>query len=339
LSGRRLLVRLPNWVGDGALAAPALRALRRARPDLRFILIGTARSAPLYGRWGAEGLFSIEHRKASEMVRILRTTRGVRIEESLILAPSFRAAVLPVLMGIPRRVGFRSDHRGWLLSEAIADEGRDRHIAAQFLSLAVRLGADPEAALDPRLPIGDDEVEGARRYLEPLGNGGTPIVALCPGATYGETKRWPLSHWIALARALSDDGIDLVILGGRDEQRPGQALVEALGERIRDLTGCLTLRESLALFVSLAGAVSNDSGAMHLAAAAGCPVVGLFGSTNPDWTGPLGPRSSAMSLALPCSPCYARSCPTQIECLRDLTPQHVHEEVRRLFAPVEEGRS
>jgi heptosyltransferase-2 len=121
-------------------------------------------------------------------------------------------------------------------------------------------------------------------------------------------------------------------LGGADERIAAARLCDEIGgDGVQSLAGALTLRRSLSVLSLVAGAVSNDSGGMHLAAAAGTAVIGIFGSTNPAWTGPLGSRSRAVSLGLHCAPCYGRTCPTQIECLRDLSPASILSELDALL--------
>ncbi len=318
-----LLVILPSWVGDGALAAPSVRALQAAGPERRLLLLGTHRSAPLFGRWPSDAVLQWEGRGVGATARMASRLRLLGAEEALILAPSFRSALVARLAGIPRRIGYDSDHRGFLLSERLRAPGRDAHLAGQYLTLAVRLGADPDSPMDAAIPVGSDEDARAELRLRALDLDGGSTVALCPGATYGETKRWPVEHWVGLARRLAAEGDSLLVLGGADERTIAGRILDAVGAAARSLAGDLSLRESLAILGRLSGAVSNDSGAMHLAAAASCPVLGLFGSTNPIWTGPLGARSRAITLRLHCSPCYAKSCPTQIECLRDLDPARV----------------
>jgi heptosyltransferase-2 len=290
---------------------------------MRLVLLGTHRSAPLYGRWPSDALLQWEGRGLGSLVRTAARLRSLDAEEALILAPSFRSALVARLARIPRRIGYDSDHRGSLLSERLRAPGRDTHLAGQYLALAVRFGADPDAPMDASIRVGSDEIARAEHRLRTLGFDGASTVALCPGATYGETKRWPVEHWVNLARRLAAEGDSLLVLGGAEERPIAARILDDVGVAARSLAGDLSLRDSLAILGRLAGAVSNDSGAMHLAAAAGCPVLGLFGSTNPTWTGPLGARSRAITLRLHCSPCYAKSCPTQIECLRDLDPARV----------------
>ncbi|MBD3161608.1 MAG: lipopolysaccharide heptosyltransferase II [Candidatus Eisenbacteria bacterium] len=277
----------------------------------------------MYGRWPDVALLTVPPRSRAGERRLWRQLRGVPIDAAVVFAPSLRTALVPWLLRIPRRIGFRTDRRGPLLTDAVPSGSRERHLARQFLDLAVRLGADAAAPLDPRLPVGEDEREAAGDRLREIGFAGEETVALCPGATYGETKRWPLASWLALSSALIAGGRTIVVLGGGEEVAAGEAIARNGGAAAQSLAGRLSLRESLAMLGRLAGCVSNDSGAMHLAAAAGCPVVGVFGSTNPSWTGPLGARARVVTLGLACSPCYSSRCPTSIECLRDLDPDRV----------------
>lgn len=327
--GRGILVVLPNWVGDGVMAAPALRALAAARPGVPLYLLGSPRSAPLFGRWACQALWEASRPGPRRWRRMIR---GLGIEEALVLGPSFRAATIPFVAGIPVRVGYGSDRRGLLLTRSVPPARRDVHLARSWVRLAAHLGADPDAPLDPRIPIGEDERAAAYARLAAQGIDAARSIALCPGATYGPTKRWPEAHWTALGRRLVHDGWSLVLVGGGDEKALCAGIAASIdGGRVANLAGALALRASLATLAVLSAAVSNDSGAMHLASAAGIPVIGLFGSTEPAWTGPLGARSRALTLRLPCAPCFAKSCPTQIECLRDLAPEMVHASLDALL--------
>ncbi len=335
MSDPSILVHLPNWIGDAALAVPALRALQSARPGRRWVLVCSERGAPLFARWPSDLLIVAGRDGGEGVLALARRLRALRCEAALLLPTSFRSALAPFLAGISRRIAFASDSRRGLLTEAVRVSGRDVHLARQYVRLAACLGADAEAPLDPLVPIGEDEVARQAERLRSLGFAPESTIAFCPGATYGETKRWPLEHWITLGGMLRARGMTILVMGGREETGPGERIALDLRSAAHNLAGRIGLREALSLLRLVSGAVSNDSGAMHLAAAAGSPVLGLFGSTNPKWTGPLGRRSRSFSLALPCSPCYSRSCPTQIECLRDMRPERVAAELENLLEDVE----
>lgn len=339
MSDRAILIHLPNWIGDAALAVPAVRALQAARADRRWVFVCNARGAPLFARWPSDLLIVAGRSGGEGVLSLARRLRGLRCEDALVLPTSFRSAVAPALAAIPRRIGFASDSRRILLTQAVQESGRAQHLARQYVRLAARLGADPEAPLDPEVPIGEDETARQEERLHTLGFSPESTVALCPGATFGATKRWPVEHWISLGASLRARGMTIVVLGGAEEETPGEKIALALGPGAQNLAGRLGLRESLSLLRLLRGAVSNDSGAMHMAAAAGTAVLGLFGSTHPGWTGPLGRRSRSLTLALSCSPCYSKSCPTKIECLGDMKPERVAAEFASLLVSADgEGR-
>ncbi len=330
-SVRPILVQLPNWIGDAVISVPAIRSLQAARAGVALILCGNERSVPLFGRFPAQALLRLDRKDIGAVARLARRLRRHEIAEALVLGPSFRA-VLPGFLGGARRLaGFSGEGRSLLLTDPVARPSRRRHLALDYLEAAARLGADPHAPLDPRLPVGEDELASARASLESRGIAWTTAIALAPGASFGETKRWPARHWIALGRALVASGRPVILLGGASEKELCAEIAHAIGQGADSMAGETGLRAALSILASVALAVSNDSGLMHLATAAGCPVVGIFGSTDPVWTGPLGGRSRVLHLGLPCSPCYSPRCPTQIECLRDISPQSVLEEIGRIL--------
>lgn len=332
----RILIQLPNWVGDAVMAAPAIRALHAARPAAWFILCGNSRSAPLFARFPFHAILRFESKGLGAMLGLTVRVRRLGIQEALILGPSARAAMPAFLSGVGRRVGMGGEGRRLLLTRTTPRSTRRRHLALDYLEAAAQLGADPAAPLDPRLPIGDDEIASARSLLDAreIGSG---WVAFAPGATYGETKRWPEERWIALGRTLTASGRGILLMGGEAERAICGRIAEGIGVRAASLAGQTGIREALAILACAAAAVSNDSGLMHLATAAGCPIVGIFGSTDPAWTGPLGDGARVVRSGLPCSPCYASVCPTEIECLKEITPEAVERELAGLLDGGEAG--
>ncbi len=152
-------------------------------------------------------------------------------------------------------------------------------------------------------------------------------IVYCPGASYGPAKKWP--HFPALA--LLQERYNIVVLGSSEDSESAQEIVRMAPERITDLTGRTSLNEVAAIMSSALAVVSNDSGLMHLAAYIGTPVIGLFGSTSPVWTRPLGNRSIAMYLPEPCSPCFDKTCRyNHYRCLGNITPDAVADAMEKL---------
>ena len=155
-----------------------------------------------------------------------------------------------------------------------------------------------------------------------------------PGAEYGPAKRWPAAHFGALAAALAGADADVAVLGSAKERSIGDEVVaSAANARVRNLCGATTLADVVDLLAAADVAVSNDSGLLHVAAAAGAPVVAIYGSSSPKFTPPLTAAAAVVSLEIECSPCFARECPLKhLKCLNDLGPATVLRAVEALRA-------
>jgi heptosyltransferase-2 len=196
------------------------------------------------------------------------------------------------------------------------------------------------AVVDPRTT----DVAEARRLLIDRGWDGTSrLVAVAPGAAYGTAKQWLPEHFVTLVRTLIEsDGATVVLVGGRGDAATTvfvrDSLPDPLRPRALDLAGATSLH-TLAGVLSLASAcVSNDSGAMHLAAALGVPVAAIFGATNEHETSPLTRGRRPLRLLVhpvDCRPCMLRECPIDHRCMSRLQPSEVHSAVQQL---VEAGR-
>ncbi|MEY3202411.1 MAG: ADP-heptose--LPS heptosyltransferase 2 [Pseudomonadota bacterium] len=131
---------------------------------------------------------------------------------------------------------------------------------------------------------------------------------------------------------LADRGMPVWLIGGKQDAAIGD-YIESLTEGAAvNLCGKTDLAQALDLISLARVAVTNDSGLMHVAAALGVPVVALFGSSSPAYTPPLSEDAIAMTLALPCSPCFKRTCPLKhTRCLNDLHPDAVIDNIDRLL--------
>jgi heptosyltransferase-2 len=168
-----------------------------------------------------------------------------------------------------------------------------------------------------------------------------PRIALAPGAAYGETKRWPAERFGALAaRLAAARGASIFVTGAAGDRSVADAVVRSGAGRARNVTGKTDLGTAAALFAEMDLVVTNDSGAMHLAAAVGAPIVAIFGSTSPAWTAPLGNRTRIIVRDEPCAPCFARTCGIGTVCLTRIEVDEVYRACDDLLGEAEaRGRS
>jgi heptosyltransferase-2 len=329
-----ILVRTPNWLGDLVVSTGFVAALLGRFPRARVDLVVRAgfEALPLPHR-GAVLPFDRNRTSAGAFGRSLK---GRGYTHAFVLPPSFSAAWMARRAGIPWRIGYRGEGRSWLLRPAFrhAHKPRSAHLLQEYLDLLApwqdvraylappRLAATPEwlAAHWPR----------AVHWL------GRPVV-LAPGAEYGPAKQWPAAHFRAVAQALAAQGWDIAVVGLAKDRALGAAILDGIAGA-SNLCGETSLAQLTALLAGAALLISNDSGAMHLAAALGTPQLAVFGSTNPAWTGPINPLGRVLYRAEWCSPCYARTCRFgHTRCLAELLPVGAIEEAERLLLAVPKG--
>jgi heptosyltransferase-2 len=343
MSPPRILCVAPNWLGDAVLARPALAALGRAGAAVEVL----ARSGVARVLEDLPGVVAV-HAIAGGRAALLRAAFGRRKappDAALVFPPSFSAALVARAAGARRVVGWRSDGRSFLLHRAIARPSRETHLAVQDVELAAAAGGaigldlparaevSPAPAM-PRLAARAGEEAAAEALRARAGFRGRPYLVVAPGARYGPAKRWPADRFGAAAAELARRLDALVVLVGDGDDRAASAELRSALPGAFDVAGRTGLGELLGLLASATAVLANDSGVMHLAAALGRPTVGIFGSTNPLWTAPLGPAARFVSNPVHCSPCYARTCVEHFECMLGIEPRHV---VMTLVALVQNG--
>jgi heptosyltransferase-2 len=260
--------------------------------------------------------------------------RAEGFDAALTFPSSLSSAFLFFAAQIPVRIGWSAEGRDVFLTHPIP-HGQDRkiHLVWDYLSLSHQaFGRDFSSRLFKLEACVDGGAKKRAGLL--LGKQKSPgLIALGPGATYGPAKRWPLEYWKELiARLLSMRRETLVILGTAREKN----LFEALGKgwnqkdskRLLNLAGQTDVQVLAAVLAQSRLLVTNDSGPMHLAAAVQTPVVAIFGSTSPLWTGPFGKGHSVLKKDLDCSPCFQKTCPIGYPCLKEITVKEVFREIQ-----------
>jgi heptosyltransferase-2 len=269
--------------------------------------------------------------------RAARRIRAHRPRRALIFPPSFRAALLAFLSACPRRRGFPGDGRRFLLDDPYRapQPPRSRHQARVWRAMAKGEAlSEREPAQWGHLGAGESAraalAELRQRVPELAAAGGYAVLA--PAVRYGPAKQWPASYFHDLAQKIIEElQLQVVVVAGAGPEEAQVAAVVNEGLGILNLAGRTDLLALSALLQEAALFVGNDSGPAHLAAAVGTTTLTIFGSTNPDWTAPLGERARIVGPhPVPCTPCYRKLCPIGLPCLKELTVEKVWETVLEL---------
>ena len=344
----KILVRATNWVGDAVMSLPALRAIRGRWPQAEIVVLARPWVAELYRDQDcADRLLVFEdrgrHRGFLGRERLARELREERFDTAVLLQNAFEAAWLAWRARIPERIGYARDGRSWLLTRAVAVPGRgelQRHQSCYYLELLRRAGwierVSAVEAIHLRVP--EEAQRGAEQRLLAAGaREGATRIALAPGAAYGSAKCWLAERYAALADGLiAACDADVIIFGAPQEKEMAERIVRSMQRRAINLAGATSIGELPALLGACRLFVGNDSGAMHVAAAVGLPVVGIFGPTDPQATGPATPLFTLVREPVFCSPCLLRHCPIDHRCMTRISVEQVFRAIQaRLEQPAE----
>ena len=342
----RLVVRAPNWLGDAVLALPAMAALRRAFPSSELTIAALPSIAAIF-----------RERIAAAPDRVLEVPPGSgaaqaaiesgRFDAGILFPNSFRSAWILYRAGVRERWGYPTAGRGLLLTKRIrrSPRGSARHQADYYRALVTGIGlpcaVDERPSLHPSEPSAQRAESLLRQYRAPVDR---PLVALSPGAAYGQAKQWAPDRMAELAaRLVTERGVTCVIVGATND-RPASRAIESwlrarapeAAERVIDLVGHTSMGALAGVLARAAVCVSNDSGAMHLASALGRPVVAIFGPTDERATRPAG-EHDLITEPVFCRPCMLRDCPIDHRCMKRITVERVFDAVSARLASAGAG--
>ncbi len=329
------LIIAPQWIGDAVMTEPLLRRLH-ARGE-RLTVGALPWVAPVYRAMPAVAeVIEFPFAHGGLQFRARRAIAGQlqgRFDVAYVLPNSLKSALLPLLAGIPKRVGYLGEARIGLLTHRLKNPPKDRR--PPMVAFYSALSGDTDLQHDrPQLQLPAERIAAT---LQTLGLDGVDYTVFAPGAEFGPAKRWPTGHYAELAQRLERR---VVLLGSGKEAALCEEIAAAANVgragHCMNLAGKTSLDQALCLIAAAKSMVSNDSGLMHVAASLGVAQVALFGSSSPLHTPPLNDKALVLWLKndaqyqppLDCAPCFERNCPlpagpNQLRCLNDITATRV----------------
>lgn len=334
-SPHRLLILKLSSIGDVVMALPVAVALKRAYP---YVWITWAAQAPaaqiLYGHPAVDEVLAVRRPGhgglygawfyAREWLRLAPMLRQGEFDAAVDLQGLFKAAVLGRIARAPRRLGFADERRElnrWLNNVPV--EAAGAHAVDRYLQMAKALGAEPYPVdfAFPAPPEADADIEellGAEGLL------GEHLVGLIPFASDAH-KCWPGERFAQVAAWLSARGLRCVVIGGAQDAQAAEAIADAAGDGVVSLAGRTNLPQLAALIRRCRLVIGNDTGPLHIAAAVGTPVVGLYGPTDPNKVGPYGWIDQVLWHREPCAPCGRKPTCTDYLCMKKISAEEVLE--------------
>jgi len=318
----KILVRATNWIGDAVMSLPALRAIRSRYPGAHITVLAKPWVKQLY-----------EGERAIDAV-IWKPARALRTEKfdlAVLFPNSFRSALQIYITGARRRIGYARDARSFLLTDAIPIPKAGeipKHERFYYLELLRRAGL-----IDALPNISEIHLDGAgaaaERGSQLFESRGVklPVIGVSPGAAFGSAKRWLPERFAEAAARLAEGGSIAIFGSAAERSMCAQVAAACAGH---NFAGTTTLREFIDMTAACQLFLTNDSGAMHIAAGLGVPSITVFGPTDETATGPSGANARIVREPVDCAPCKLRECPIDHRCMTRVTIESVLETGVRL---------
>lgn len=326
----KILIRSVNWIGDAVMSMPFINSLGSVWPDAEIHVLTRPHLAELYkyNNYVKNVIPVNEKSRIHGWKSVYREISDMKFKIAICLPHSFSSALFLFLSGVPVRYGRACSGRSMLFTHPVYGkiEEYPGHQARFYLEMLEAITGCRVTEVLPEICITEAERLKASGIIEHLKR---PLLGIFCSAAYGPAKVWPKENFAELGRSyISRTGGSVILFGGAPDRESNNTIAASIGEGALNIAGTTNLLESVALMEKCDAVTANDSGPMHLAAASGARTIGIFGSTNPARTAPLGRRATFITKGLKCAPCMARTCRLgTYECLTSITPDDVLKEM------------
>ncbi len=341
-----LIVKLSS-IGDVVHSLPFLEVIKEKFPNVRIDwLVEEASSQILEGHTALDRVI-VSRRKAwqkklknvaewlsvsREAIGFLKEVREIKYDLVVDLQGLLKSGILVGLSRGKRKIGMAGAREGGglFLNEPPVPVDYDQHAVDRYLEVAKSL-ACCHSSWKGAIPVLEPDMGEIKAFIHRNGLGKTPLVAVNPMARW-KTKLWEPESFAALADRLFDELSCRIVFTGSEQDRAVIKDISAMmKEKPLNLAGRTSLKELAYLYAACSVLVTTDTGPMHIAAAMGCPVVALFGPTDPRRTGPYGLGHEVIRADVECSPCFKKKC-DHMTCMKQITVERCFETVKDILS-------
>lgn len=338
---QKILVIGPSWVGDMVMSQSLYITLKQQYPNCQIDVIAPKWCKPILERMPevnqaitmpfGHGEFNLSGRR-----ELGRSLIANQYSHAFVLPNSAKSALIPWFANIPKRIGWKGEWRYGLLNDIRNNKKNFKYMVERYVALAHSknnmINSSSLGGLEtlpiPKLSINKQSQSTTLNKFELTTE--NKIIGICPGAEFGPAKQWPTEHYATVAQQMVQNGYQVWLFGSEKDRETtlsirSQVSIE-LQDKVISLAGETSLIEAVDLLATCHTVISNDSGLMHVAASVGCRVIGLYGSTSPNYTPPLAKDVHILHTDIECRPCFKRECPLgHLDCLKKLSPNRVIE--------------
>ena len=330
---RKVLFFKPGAIGDLLHTLPALKAFKQKYPAANItVVVSPGLESLIQGTPVAESVLVFDKAKLKKKFRDF-IAFGLRLRDEhydlfVDFQPSARSFFLRQLSGASRKLVYRKQKR-------FGATERRLHAVDNFMATLRPIGVSNSVEII-QLPVTDEARRSVDNFLiHHAYDVSKPLIALnCSVGAARPARNWFPERFSVLAdRLIRELGAAVIFIGGKEDRQLVSGVMSAMREKAFSAAGELSIAESAALLAQCKCLVSSDTGPLHLATAVQTPVIGLYGSTDPRRTGPIGKKNQVLMKNLPCVPCERKICPLNtLECMDAISIDDVFEAVRKVIS-------
>ncbi|MDD5069955.1 MAG: lipopolysaccharide heptosyltransferase II [Candidatus Omnitrophica bacterium] len=335
LQDKRVLVAVPNWLGDALMVTPVFKTLKNRYNAYTAVLCVDRVSDVFRDNIYVDEIIIFDDRGKDRSIfakfKLLKKLRQQKFDVAFLVQRSFTKALIAALAKIPVRVGYQRLKNRFVLTQEVMPAHFLCHRQDIYFSLFKQAGVVLEERIpqffvpeDIRSAIGDKVNELRKNHVR--------VVCVHVSSNW-EQKRWPphFFSWFC-DQLVKDFNCAVIFIGSSKEQNIINRVTSSMDCDYFDFCGKTSLKELGALFSAVDLVVSNDSGPAHLAGAMGANLIVLFGPTSPEVTAPRGENVTILSEEVSCAvPCYKKTCTNNI-CMKKITVERVVECARKILS-------
>ena len=330
-----------GWLGDNIMLNSLVLELRKIQDNRITIFNPHPQFSGLFERMaGVSDVISgqLPRRKLAFIKRLQYAQEIAKYSfDEIIVAPNtFKSGLLAYMSGIKKRTGWHGEARCHIINNRHMHVGKYPTMVQTYVALAhskhsklIEFTKCPQ----PKLIADDIDMYAlASSFNIVIPKKNYKNIMLCPGAAFGETKRWPTKHFAELAQHMLQNSYNVHIMGGPSEVGLAREIQQKCNNKCIDWTGKSSIAQAIDILAKADCVVANDSGLMHMGAALERPVVALYGATKPSFAPPLSDIATSLWVDVECRPCGARICPlNHNKCLDGIKPMKVIDAINNLL--------
>jgi heptosyltransferase-2 len=346
ISPKKIIVRMPNWIGDCTMATASLAALREKFPKSHITaMIKDPLGALLEKNPYIDEVLSFDKKKFSFFPKICKKIKKEQYDLGILLTNSFSSTYLFWKAKIPFVMGYENIHRKWLIDYSVMwpKKTEKLHIVDVYKALLSSLGKEFSfLEKSPELFVKKSEITAIKKRLKSSGYSfNKPLIIIHPGASYGPAKRWVPERYQQLAEKCSEKNF-VIFVGDQQSKnlfsegvdnsvdKKQKLIKNNQNQNTQNWMGKTSLRELISLLSLSSVVISSDSGPMHMASALKRPVVALFGPTNPIKSAPYT-SGIVIEKKEKCSPCFQKTCRYQFQCMKNIQVDEVFQKIQEVL--------